>query len=112
MEVPPISGFGSFPDPFRSPATCVSARADTLGFDRRHASGASDVVFALARSETLPRLSIFALLLLPSRARLVIIHILSLPLLRRGAPLVVLCPVSAEASIIIRWHRSDERRCH
>jgi hypothetical protein len=27
----------AFPDPFRSPATCVSRRTDTLGFDRRHA---------------------------------------------------------------------------
>ena len=58
----------AFPDPFRSPATCVSGRADTLGFDRRHASGDLGAVLALARSETFPRLSIFALLLLPSRA--------------------------------------------
>jgi uncharacterized protein (DUF1330 family) len=29
----------AFPDPFRNPTSCVSGRADTLGFDRRHASG-------------------------------------------------------------------------
>ena len=46
---------------FRSPATCVSGRADALGFGRRHASGDSGAVLALARGETLPRLSIFAL---------------------------------------------------
>ena len=86
--------------PFRSPATCVSGRADTLGFDRRHASGDSDAVLALARSETFPRLSNFALLLLPGRARIEIGDALLLRPLRGGTPVVVLCPVSAEASII------------
>jgi hypothetical protein len=74
----------AFPDPFRSPAACVSGRADIFGFDRSHASGDSGAVLALARGETFPRLSIFALLLLPGRARIVAGYILALPLLRRS----------------------------
>jgi hypothetical protein len=54
----------------------------------------------------LPRLSIFALLLLPSRARIVVSYILSLPLLRRGTPLVVVCPVGG----IIGWHEGCGER--
>ena len=102
----------AFPDPFRSPATCASGRADTLAFDRRHASGDSDAVLALARSETVPRLCILAILLFLRRARIVIGDALLLRPLQGGTPVVVLCPVSAEASIIISWHRSSERRCH
>jgi hypothetical protein len=44
-------------------------------------------------ARTLTRLSIFALLLLPSRARIVVSYILSLPLLRRGTSLVVVRPI-------------------
>jgi hypothetical protein len=40
-------------------------------FDRRYACGDSDAVSALAHSETFSRLSIFALLLLSARARIV-----------------------------------------
>ena len=84
----------AFPDPFRSPATCVSGRADTLGFDRRHA-GDSGAVLALARCETLPHLCILAILLFLRRARIVIGDALLLHPLRVGTPVVVLCPVSA-----------------
>jgi hypothetical protein len=95
--------------PSAAPPLAFSERADTLGFGRRHASGDSDAVPALARSETLPRLSIFALLLLLGQARVVVGHTLSLRLLRRGSPLVVVRPVGA----VMGWHEGfGERRCH
>jgi hypothetical protein len=78
-------------------------------FDRRYACGDSDAVSALAHSETFSRLSIFALLLLPARARIVRSHILPLKLLRRGALFVFVRPVGG----IIGCHRGcSERRCH
>jgi hypothetical protein len=95
--------------PFRRPTTCVSGRADALGFDRSHASGDSDAVLALARSETFPHLSIFALLLLLGQARVEVGHTLSLRLLRSGAPLVVVRLIGE----VISWHHGcGERRCH
>jgi hypothetical protein len=81
----------AFPDTFRSHTTCVSGgRANTLGFDRGHASGDSGAVLALARSEAFSRLSILALLLLTSRARIVITafiwHIFVVAVMPPGLP--------------------------
>jgi hypothetical protein len=55
---------------------------------------------ALALSETFPRFLILAILLFLGRARVVVSHALSLPLLRGGAPLVVICPVGGTANDI------------
>ena len=97
-------------DPFPQPRHLRQwAEAPVCRLDRRHASGDSDAAPALACSETLTRLSIFALLLLPSCARIVVSYILSLPLLRRGRSLVVVRPIGG----VISWQEGcGERRCH
>jgi hypothetical protein len=81
--------------------------ADTLAFGRRHASGDSGAVLALARGETFPRLSVFTLLLLLGQTFVVLSHTLALRLLRRGALLVVVRPIGG----VIGWHEGcGERR--
>ena len=84
-----------------------NASARLSGISIRHLELVSDAVSALARSETFPRLSIFTFLLLLGQAQVVVGHTLSLRLLRRGAPLVVVRPIGGVSG----WHEGcGERR--